>query len=63
MQLKYALASASLVVLAACVLVLPTANAETVPAKTVALVGHDAAFEACSAINPIRPVTARERSG
>lgn len=38
-------------------LVLPTANAETVPAKTVALVGHDAAFEACSAINPIRPVT------
>ncbi len=57
MQLKYALASASLVVLAACVLVLPTANAETVPAKTVALVGHDAAFEACSAINPIRPVT------
>ena len=57
MQLKYALASASLVVLAACVLVLPTANAETVPAETVALVGHDAAIEACSAINPVRPVT------
>ena len=57
MKLQSALAGASLAALAACVLVLHTANAETVSAETVAPVGHDAAIEACSAINPVKPVT------
>ena len=52
MERNFALASANLAVLAACVLILPTANAET-----VAPVGHEAALEACSAINPVKPVT------
>ena len=52
MKRNSALAGASLAVLAACLLILPTANAET-----VAPVGHDKAVEACSAINPVQPVT------
>jgi len=52
MKRKSAYAGASLAALAACLLILPTANAET-----VAPVGHETAVEACSAINPVQPVS------
>jgi hypothetical protein len=51
MKRNFALASASFAVIAACLLVLPTANAEE-----AAPVGREAAIEACSAINPVKPV-------
>ncbi len=62
MKRKSTYAGVSLAVLAACLLTLPIANAETAavetpPGGTAAPIGHETAVEACSAINPVQPVS------